>query len=75
MVAEPPSRFDTVIESCWRCGAAMEWRQSTWQCNRCHFKLGCCEGEPQSACEVQERAHVVTDVRGGERAGRELDHE
>jgi hypothetical protein len=53
----------------------MEWRQSTWQCNRCHFKLGCCEGEPQSACEVQERAHVATDVHVGERAGRELDHE
>ncbi len=32
-------------ESCLRCGAEMEWRQSTWQCPRCRFKLGCCEGE------------------------------
>ncbi|HTO25837.1 MAG TPA: hypothetical protein VMJ49_08030 [Gaiellaceae bacterium] len=32
-------------EACLRCGAAMEWRQSTWQCPRCRFKLGCCEGE------------------------------
>ncbi len=23
----------------------MEWRQGTWQCPRCRFKLGCCEGE------------------------------
>jgi hypothetical protein len=38
-------------ESCWRCGAAMEWRHGTWQCPRCRFKLGCCEGEPQTACE------------------------
>jgi len=34
-----------VVELCLRCGAKMEWRQSTWQCPRCHFKLGCCEGE------------------------------
>jgi len=27
----------------------MEWRHATWQCARCRFKLGCCEGEPQSA--------------------------
>ena len=26
----------------------MEWRHQTWQCPRCAFKLGCCEGEPQS---------------------------
>jgi hypothetical protein len=26
----------------------MEWRHGTWQCPRCRFKLGCCEGEPQS---------------------------
>ncbi len=37
-------------EDCWRCGAAMEWRHGTWQCGRCKFKLGCCEGEPQTAC-------------------------
>jgi hypothetical protein len=32
-------------EICLRCGAEMEWRQGTWQCNRCKLKLGCCEGE------------------------------
>jgi rubrerythrin len=36
------------VERCLRCGALMEWRQSTWQCPACRFKLGCCEGE---ACE------------------------
>jgi len=35
-------------ERCLRCGAAMDWRHQTWQCPRCAFKLGCCEGEPQS---------------------------
>jgi hypothetical protein len=29
----------------------MEWRHGTWQCPRCKFKLGCCEGEPQTNCE------------------------
>jgi hypothetical protein len=37
-VSEPRS------EPCLRCGAAMEWRHGTWQCPRCRFKLGCCEG-------------------------------
>jgi hypothetical protein len=32
-------------EVCLRCGAPMEWRHSTWQCAKCRFKLGCCEGE------------------------------
>jgi hypothetical protein len=22
----------------------MEWRHGTWQCPRCRFKIGCCEG-------------------------------
>ena len=30
----------------------MDWRHGTWQCSRCGFKLGCCEGEPQTACDV-----------------------
>jgi hypothetical protein len=34
-----------VVELCLRCGAEMDWRQGTWQCPRCRFKLGCCEGE------------------------------
>jgi rubrerythrin len=33
------------LERCLRCGAVMEWRHATWQCPRCRFKLGCCEGE------------------------------
>jgi hypothetical protein len=41
----------SVAERCWRCSATMEWRHGTWQCPRCRFKLGCCEGEPQTACE------------------------
>jgi len=32
----------------------MEWRHGTWQCPRCKFKLGCCEGDPQTPCEVLE---------------------
>jgi hypothetical protein len=31
-------------EQCLRCGAAMEWRHGTFQCPRCRFKIGCCEG-------------------------------
>ncbi|HZO96383.1 MAG TPA: hypothetical protein VFB42_03330 [Gaiellaceae bacterium] len=38
-----------MTEPCLRCGAEMEWRHGTWQCPRCRLKLGCCEGEPQSA--------------------------
>ena len=41
-------------ESCLRCGAVMEWRQQTWQCPRCRFKLGCCEGE-SGDCEPLPR--------------------
>jgi hypothetical protein len=43
----------TEAEMCWRCPTPMEWVQSTWQCPRCHFKLGCCEGDPQTPCDVQ----------------------
>lgn len=46
-VARLEAKQDTG-ERCLRCGAAMEWRHQTWQCSRCRFKLGCCEGEPQS---------------------------
>ncbi len=53
----PPvyARPVTEIELCWRCGAAMLWVQSTWQCPRCKWKLGCCEGEPQSACRAEQQ--------------------
>jgi hypothetical protein len=39
-------------EACWRCGAVMRWLHGTWQCGRCRFKVGCCEGEPQTACDA-----------------------
>ena len=32
------------VEQWLRCGAAMEWRHGTFQCPRCRFKVGCCEG-------------------------------
>jgi ribosomal protein S27AE len=38
------------VERCPRCAAAMEWRHQTWQCGRCRFKLGCCEGESPDVC-------------------------
>jgi len=44
------------IEMCWRCPTPMSWVHGTWQCARCRFKLGCCEGDPQTACDGQERA-------------------
>jgi hypothetical protein len=28
----------------------MEWRHGTWQCPRCRFKLGCCEGASPDEC-------------------------
>ena len=34
----------TATEECLRCGATMEWRHGTFQCPRCRFKIGCCEG-------------------------------
>ena len=57
-------------ERCWRCGAEMEWRHGTWQCAKCRFKLGCCEGEPQSACEPEQRRDAPAHAGGIERPGR-----
>jgi hypothetical protein len=37
-------------EKCLRCGEEMAWRHGTWQCPRCRFKLGCCEGEAPDEC-------------------------
>jgi hypothetical protein len=54
------------VEKCLRCGAAMDWRHQTWQCPRCRFKLGCCEGstgEP-SACG-EETISASGSPRGG----------
>jgi len=41
----PSEKTETAVERCLRCGASMEWVHQTWQCSRCRFKLGCCEGE------------------------------
>jgi hypothetical protein len=38
-------------ERCLRCAADMEWRHGTWQCVKCRFKLGCCEGHT-GECET-----------------------
>jgi len=45
-----------VVERCWRCSAEMKWIHGTWQCPRCRFKLGCCEGEPQAGLSEAEAA-------------------
>ena len=42
--AQTASAQEDLTEPCWRCGAQMEWRHGTFQCPRCRFKIGCCEG-------------------------------
>ena len=44
------SEATVTVERCLRCSAPMEWRHQTWQCTRCRFKLGCCEGESPESC-------------------------
>jgi hypothetical protein len=56
-------------ESCLRCGASMEWRHQTWQCPRCRFKLGCCEGElvdcrPQGVDRPASESRADVSARG-----------
>ena len=46
-------RLREFVEICLRCGAHMEWRHGTFQCPRCRFKIGCCEGET-GACDGLE---------------------
>ena len=47
----------------------MEWRHGTWQCARCRFKLGCCEGEPQTAGEAGRRKRAPAEpVESGQDA-------
>src|SRR5690348_606351 len=41
------------VEMCWRCPTPMAFVHGTWQCPRCKFKLGCCEGEAQTNCDAQ----------------------
>jgi len=55
-VADLDPKRDTG-ERCLRCGAAMEWRHQTWQCPRCRFKIGCCEGD--AGCQVEPSAPVA----------------
>jgi len=45
----------------------MEWRHGTWQCPRCRFKLGCCEGEPQSCFTSSSQQAEDGDRRSGDR--------
>ena len=48
-------------ERCLRCSAGMEWRHGTWQCPRCRFKLGCCEGET-GECDGRAAARQLTSI-------------
>jgi hypothetical protein len=32
-------------ETCPRCNAEMEWRHGCFQCPKCRYKAGCCEGQ------------------------------
>jgi hypothetical protein len=48
-------------ERCLRCSDEMEWRHGTWQCPRCRFKLGCCEGQP-SCGEPFEAASASSEA-------------
>jgi len=53
------------VEACWRCGAEMGWLHQTWQCPRCRFKLGCCEGEAQTCYQPGSEAASTTSPLSG----------
>jgi hypothetical protein len=38
----------------------MEWRHGTWQCPRCRFKIGCCEGESPDECNTTTLTSTLT---------------
>ena len=59
MAAEPVRE---VVEICLRCGADMEWRHGTFQCPRCRFKIGCCEGETAECRPPISADHMVEAV-------------
>src|SRR5262245_10959113 len=60
-----------VTESCLRCGAGMEWRHQTWQCPRCRFKIGCCEGDGGCDADFTAEAEVaMTQPRESQRPRR-----
>jgi hypothetical protein len=54
----------------------MEWRHGTWQCACCRFKLGCCEGDPQTNCNVsgegqlEHGADLAANAGGAQLTGR-----
>ena len=64
------------IELCWRCPTPMSFVHGTWQCSRCKFKLGCCEGDPQTNCNVsgegqpEHGTDLTADGRSAQLAGR-----
>jgi hypothetical protein len=41
----------------------MRWVHGTWQCPRCRFKLGCCEGEAQHACAPRVERRLGNRLR------------
>ncbi len=49
---------------CWRCPTPMAFVHGTWQCPNCKFKLGCCEGDPQTPCDLGDE---VIPERAGDR--------
>jgi hypothetical protein len=50
--AADESPIRTEEERCPRCSASMHWVHGTFQCPRCRFKIGCCEG-PTAECEAR----------------------
>ena len=66
----PGRDLSVTVDDRWRrsAGAARrrwEWRHGTaWQCGRCRFKLGCCEGDPQTACDAPITSGAVAGEAG-----------
>ena len=54
----------TEVEMCWRCPTPMAFVHGTWQCPNCKFKLGCCEGDPQTCTDVPLDRPRVESTRG-----------
>jgi len=46
----------------------MEWRHQTWQCPRCRFKIGCCEGETGECAPVAVQSSTQSRVRKSQNA-------
>jgi hypothetical protein len=56
------------VEMCWRCPTPMAFVHGSWRCPRCKFKIGCCEGDPQTNCD-QEVSDTVKGTRLTRNAG------